>query len=137
MGNRDKTSSLKGKVVTLSYFRKSILFTNLYKSFSFTLIQYSIVSDNGCHTSGSEFQSAEDILDNVLASAGCKEFFNSDSNILESNFDFLPENSSDSIMTGYFCDSPLISEKVSIHHAVFLIMFLLIIFYLIFMKTFT
>ncbi|CAH1129425.1 unnamed protein product [Ceutorhynchus assimilis] len=34
-------------------------------------------------SSGSDFQSAEDILDNVLTSAGCKEFFNSDPNILE------------------------------------------------------
>lgn len=86
--------------------------------FLFLIIHCFIYSDNGCHNSGSEFQSAEDILDNVLVSAGCKEFFNSDSNIIESNFDFLPENSSDSIMTGYFCDSPLISEKVSSYIAV-------------------
>ncbi|XP_045466398.1 diacylglycerol lipase-alpha isoform X2 [Harmonia axyridis] len=34
-----------------------------------------------------DFQSAEDILDNVLISAGCKEFFNSTPSFLETHFD--------------------------------------------------
>ncbi|XP_056633606.1 diacylglycerol lipase-alpha isoform X2 [Diorhabda sublineata] len=57
-------------------------------------------------TSDAEFQSAEDILDNVLASAGCKEFFNSDSNILEVNFDFLQDQSAENITSGYYANSP-------------------------------
>ncbi|KAL3270811.1 hypothetical protein HHI36_021333 [Cryptolaemus montrouzieri] len=35
-----------------------------------------------------DFQSAEDILDNVMISAGCKEFFNSTPSFLETHFDF-------------------------------------------------
>lgn len=69
--------------------------------------------DNGCHTSEGDFQSAEDILDNVLASAGCKDFFNSDSNILETSFDFLQDNVTDTSAAGYFGDSPLIGSQVS------------------------
>jgi len=42
--------------------------------------------------SGSDFQSAEEILDNVLASAGCKEFFSSDPNILDLHPDTLMED---------------------------------------------
>jgi hypothetical protein len=38
-----------------------------------------------------DFQSAEDILDNVLASAGCKDFFNNSSGFLETHFDLLEE----------------------------------------------
>lgn len=38
-----------------------------------------------------DFQSAEDILDNVLASAGCKDFFNSQKGFLETHFDLLEE----------------------------------------------
>ncbi|CAG9855011.1 unnamed protein product [Phyllotreta striolata] len=62
--------------------------------------------------SDSEFQSAEDILDNVLASAGCKEFFNSESNILETNFDFLPDQPQ-SLTIGYFGNSPVFSTVTS------------------------
>ncbi|KAF7279477.1 hypothetical protein GWI33_007192 [Rhynchophorus ferrugineus] len=58
---------------------------------------------DGRTSSGSEFQSAEDILDNVLTSAGCKEFFNSDSNILEMHSDLLAEGSPP---PGYFGSSP-------------------------------
>ncbi|XP_044260165.1 diacylglycerol lipase-alpha isoform X2 [Tribolium madens] len=39
-----------------------------------------------------EFQSAEDILDNVLASAGCKDFFNNNSGFLETHFDMFDDN---------------------------------------------
>ncbi|XP_060532736.1 diacylglycerol lipase-alpha isoform X2 [Cylas formicarius] len=46
-----------------------------------------------CATSESEFQSAEDILDNVLSSAGCKEFFNSESNFLDTHGDLLQDDS--------------------------------------------
>ncbi|KAK9886536.1 hypothetical protein WA026_016811 [Henosepilachna vigintioctopunctata] len=35
-----------------------------------------------------DFQSAEDILDNVMISAGCKEFFSSTPTFLETHFDF-------------------------------------------------
>lgn len=38
-----------------------------------------------------EFQSAEDILDNVLVSAGCKDFFDSQKGFLETHFDLLEE----------------------------------------------
>ncbi|XP_074029499.1 inactivation no afterpotential E [Leptinotarsa decemlineata] len=55
-----------------------------------------------CEPSDSEFQSAEDILDNVLASAGCKEYFNSESNFLETHFDLLQEQTSESPTVGYF-----------------------------------
>ncbi|CAG9814969.1 unnamed protein product [Phaedon cochleariae] len=59
-----------------------------------------------CEPSDNEFQSAEDILDNVLASAGCKEFFNSESNFLETHFDLLQEQLSDSPSVGYFGSCP-------------------------------
>ncbi|CAG9829666.1 unnamed protein product [Diabrotica balteata] len=66
-----------------------------------------------CEPSDAEFQSAEDILDNVLASAGCKEFFNSDSNILETHFDFLQDLPSESTASGYFGTSPTFSTVMS------------------------
>uniref|UniRef100_A0AAR5Q0G7 Diacylglycerol lipase-alpha n=1 Tax=Dendroctonus ponderosae TaxID=77166 RepID=A0AAR5Q0G7_DENPD len=57
----------------------------------------------GRTSSGSDFQSAEDILDNVLTSAGCKEFFNSDPSILEMHHGLLLEGSPPPV---YFISSP-------------------------------
>ncbi|KAG5893317.1 hypothetical protein JTB14_000276 [Gonioctena quinquepunctata] len=65
-----------------------------------------------CESSECEFQSAEDILDNVLASAGCKEFFDSESNFLETHFDFLQEHIPESSTVGYFGESPTIYPNV-------------------------
>ncbi|KAL1488240.1 hypothetical protein ABEB36_015195 [Hypothenemus hampei] len=62
-----------------------------------------IISSCGRTSSGSDFQSAEDILDNVLTSAGCKEFFSSDPNILELHQEFLAEDSPPGV---YFISSP-------------------------------
>nr|XP_015836274.1 PREDICTED: sn1-specific diacylglycerol lipase alpha [Tribolium castaneum] len=49
-----------------------------------------------------EFQSAEDILDNVLASAGCRDFFNNNEGFLETHFDLFEENAK----TSKFVQSP-------------------------------
>ncbi|XP_066255734.1 diacylglycerol lipase-alpha isoform X3 [Euwallacea similis] len=57
----------------------------------------------GRTSSGSDFQSAEDILDNVLTHAGCKEFFSSDPNILEMHQELLMEGSPPPV---YFISSP-------------------------------
>ncbi|XP_050302492.1 diacylglycerol lipase-alpha isoform X2 [Anthonomus grandis grandis] len=57
---------------------------------------------DGRISSGSDFHSAEDILDIVLSDAGCKEFFNSDPNILEMHNELMREFSS---ITDY-SDSP-------------------------------
>lgn len=46
-----------------------------------------------------EFQSAEDILDNVLASAGCKDFFNNNSGFLETHFDIFEEKGSKAVQS--------------------------------------
>nr|CAH7712239.1 unnamed protein product [Callosobruchus chinensis] len=67
----------------------------------------------GCNED-SEFQSAEDILDNVLASAGCKDFFNSESNFLETHFDLLQERTTDSPTIGFFRPTQVISANQEI-----------------------
>nr|CAI5825929.1 unnamed protein product [Callosobruchus analis] len=67
----------------------------------------------GCNED-SEFQSAEDILDNVLTSAGCKDFFNSESNFLETHFDLLQEQTSDSPTVGFFRPTQVIPASQEI-----------------------
>lgn len=72
-------------------------------------------SEIGYGNSDGEFQSAEDILDNVLASAGCKEFFNSESNFLETHFDLLHEHISESPSVSFLSHSSSVYPQVNPH----------------------
>lgn len=80
----------------------------------YTITVSFVFREEGCGNSDSEFQSAEDILDNVLASAGCKEYFNSESNFLETHFDLLQEQvTTESPSSSFFRPSSTIYPQVS------------------------
>lgn len=66
-----------------------------------------------------DFQSAEDILDNVLTSAGCKDYFSTSPGLLETHFDLLEEPKA-------FVPSPSTTPQVA--HSDCIIAFLIVFF---------